>query len=81
MENTRFKRGDNLYSELTALIGKDLGDSISLSQLFTLSKYSNDLIYKLLPANFEDKFYYCRPHTSLADIFIVDLYPISTPEL
>lgn len=49
MDSTRFKRSDVGYATVAGLLGVDLGDSFSLSQLSMRQGVSLDLIRKLLP--------------------------------
>src|SRR5688572_28019308 len=51
LEETRFRRSDAQYAAVSALLGADLGDSISLAQLAKRAKVNADLIMSLLPAD------------------------------
>ncbi|HEX7774022.1 MAG TPA: tRNA uridine-5-carboxymethylaminomethyl(34) synthesis enzyme MnmG, partial [Pyrinomonadaceae bacterium] len=50
LESVRLRRSDARHAAVTALIGGDLGDSISLSQLAKRPKVTGELIMSLLPA-------------------------------
>jgi tRNA U34 5-carboxymethylaminomethyl modifying enzyme MnmG/GidA len=50
LENVRLRRADAQHAAVSALIGSDLGDSISLSQLAKRPKVTAELIMSLLPA-------------------------------
>jgi tRNA uridine 5-carboxymethylaminomethyl modification enzyme len=50
LETIRLRRADAQHAAVSALIGSDLGDSISLSQLAKRPKVSAELIMSLLPA-------------------------------
>src|SRR5919199_4765403 len=50
LDNTRLRRSDAQHAAVSALIGADLGDSISLAQLAKRPKVNADLIMSLLPA-------------------------------
>jgi tRNA uridine 5-carboxymethylaminomethyl modification enzyme len=49
LDETRFRRTDSQHAAVGALIGADLGDSISLAQLAKRPKVTPDLILSLLP--------------------------------
>jgi tRNA uridine 5-carboxymethylaminomethyl modification enzyme len=59
--NTSFKRSDSSYIELSRLLERDLGDSISLVNLSQNRKISSDKIFHYLPQEL-------RSHTSLTDL-------------
>jgi tRNA uridine 5-carboxymethylaminomethyl modification enzyme len=50
LDNIRLRRSDAQHAAVSALLGGDLGDSISLSQLAKRPKVTADLIASLLPA-------------------------------
>ncbi|MBA3241464.1 MAG: hypothetical protein H0T60_09605, partial [Acidobacteria bacterium] len=54
--------------ELSHLLGKDLGDSISLAQLSQYPDIQNDLLFKFLPAHLRPTFTVEDLETSLANI-------------
>ncbi len=49
LNNTKFKRSDIAYSTVSKLLGCDLGDSISLSQLAQRQNVTADIVHSLLP--------------------------------
>lgn len=68
LENTRFKRSDSTYSSLSNMLGTDLGDSISLSQLFQRPNVRADLIRRLLPSDVRLSTTQTDLETALADL-------------
>ncbi len=48
---TKFRRSDSEYSEISRQVQKDLGDSISLAAVSQYPSVDSSLIYKLLPLN------------------------------
>jgi tRNA U34 5-carboxymethylaminomethyl modifying enzyme MnmG/GidA len=50
LDNVRLRRADARHAAVSALIGSDLGDSISLPQLAKRPKVTANLIASLLPA-------------------------------
>ena len=50
LDFTRFKRSSAEYAGISQVIGADLGDSITLSQLAMRQGVKSELIHKLLPA-------------------------------
>jgi tRNA uridine 5-carboxymethylaminomethyl modification enzyme len=68
LEHTRFKRSETVYHSLSGLLGRDLGDSISLSQLLHYPQISPDLIRRLLPAEVRSETTYTELETALADL-------------
>lgn len=65
---TRFKRSDHKYEELTRLLQKDLGDSISLATLSQLPEVDSTLIFTLLPSDIRSQTKIPELETSLGDI-------------
>ena len=49
LDNTRFKRSSVEYASISQILGADLGDSITLSQLAMRQGVKSDLIQRLLP--------------------------------
>jgi tRNA uridine 5-carboxymethylaminomethyl modification enzyme len=49
LDNTRFKKSSIEYASITQVLGLDLGDSITLSQLSQRQGVKSDFIYRLLP--------------------------------
>ena len=50
LDNTRLRRSDAQHAAVSAVLGTDLGDVISLSQLAKRPKVTSDLIMSLLPS-------------------------------
>lgn len=67
IKNTRFKRSDVQYGGISQLLGCDLGDAITLSQLFQRQGVNSDLIYRLLPSNIQSEVNMKELETTLAD--------------
>lgn len=68
LEHTRYKRSDSAYVSLAALLGTDLGDSISLSQLAQRQNVNSDLIRRLLPVDVRVSTTLDDLETALADL-------------
>lgn len=68
LENTRFKRSDATYSTLCQLLGRELGDSISLSQLSRYPNVESRLIFDFLPSHLRPNITLDELETSLADL-------------
>lgn len=68
LEGTRFKRSDAAYTSLAALLGADLGDSITLAQLAQRPNVRIDLIQRLLPSNIRLSTNLDDLETALADL-------------
>lgn len=68
LEGTRFKRSDSNYLSIAQIIGKDLGDSISLSQLAFFPQISLEMIHEMVcsSSGFEAK--KSELETALADL-------------
>jgi tRNA uridine 5-carboxymethylaminomethyl modification enzyme len=49
LDNTKFKRSSVEYASLAKILGRDLGDSITLSQLSFRQGVNSEVVYKLLP--------------------------------
>lgn len=67
LENTRFKRSSKEYAGITQLLGIDLGDSISLTQLSMRQGVTADFIFRLLPTAISSKVKISELETVLAD--------------
>lgn len=67
IEHTRFKRSSSQYSALSQIIGKDLGDSISILQLAMRQGVTSQLIFKYLPTSVQLNSSLRDLETSLAD--------------
>ena len=68
LDHTRFKRSDAVYHSLSKLLNRDLGDSISLSQLFHYPNIQLDLIQRLLPSEVRAQTTLTELETTLADL-------------
>jgi tRNA uridine 5-carboxymethylaminomethyl modification enzyme len=67
LDHTRFKRSSSEYAGISQLLGVDLGDSISLSQLAMRQGASPDLIKRLLPPEVSGELKETDLETALAD--------------
>ena len=67
LDLTRFKRSSTEYAGLSALLGIDLGDAITLSQLAMRPGVSTDLLMKLLPFDLRNEIKGVDMDTALAD--------------
>jgi tRNA uridine 5-carboxymethylaminomethyl modification enzyme len=67
LEHTRFKRSSKEYAGISQVLGMDLGDSISLSQLSMRQGVSSEFIYRLLPAEVGQQTNLSELETVLAD--------------
>ncbi|MBS1793827.1 MAG: tRNA uridine-5-carboxymethylaminomethyl(34) synthesis enzyme MnmG [Acidobacteria bacterium] len=67
LENTRFKRSSKEYASISAGLGCDLGDSITLLQLSMRQGVDSDFIYRLLPGEIQSSLNRKELETSLAD--------------
>lgn len=67
LEGTRFKRSDANYQEFARLIGKDLGDSVSLSQLSHYPQVSIEVIQQTL-SGLNHSATFAELETALADL-------------
>jgi tRNA uridine 5-carboxymethylaminomethyl modification enzyme len=67
LDKLRYKRSDVEYSTVSQILGVDLGDSITLSQLSQRQGVNNDLIYRLLPQNVKEQINSNELNTALAD--------------
>ena len=67
LDNTRFKRSSTEYAGISQVLGCDLGDSITLSQLSMRQGVNSDFIHRLLPDNFRSQVNIVELETSLAD--------------
>lgn len=68
LTETRYKRSDVQYSTLTQILGRDLGDAISLFQLSQRQGVKSDLIYDLLPFDIKSELKIEELETGLADL-------------
>ncbi|MBK6750100.1 MAG: tRNA uridine-5-carboxymethylaminomethyl(34) synthesis enzyme MnmG [Acidobacteria bacterium] len=67
IDMTRFKRSSAEYAGISQILGVDLGDSISLSQLAMRQGVNADLIQRLLPADVRADIRTAELDTALAD--------------
>lgn len=67
IDNLRFKRSDVEYSTLSQLLNTDLGDSITLSQIYQRQGIDENMIYNLLPNNVKAQIKMTELNTALAD--------------
>jgi tRNA uridine 5-carboxymethylaminomethyl modification enzyme len=67
LDNTRFKRSSKEYAGVSQVLGCDLGDSITLSQLSMRQGVSSDFIYRLLSEEIKSKINLTDLETALAD--------------
>lgn len=67
LDNTRFKRSDVEYASISHIVGADLGDSITLSQLAMRQGVKAELIHRLLPAELRSDARQSDLETALAD--------------
>lgn len=65
---TRFKRSDSSYRDFACLLGRDLGDSISLVNLSQFSGISPSMIFNYLPTNLRSATKLPDLETTLADL-------------
>jgi tRNA uridine 5-carboxymethylaminomethyl modification enzyme len=68
LETTRFRRSSVEYASLSQLLGCDLGDSISLAQLYQRQGVTVDLIHRLLPEPVKSETSIRDLESALADI-------------
>jgi tRNA uridine 5-carboxymethylaminomethyl modification enzyme len=67
LDNTRFKRSSVEYATVSQILGCDLGDSITLSQLSMRQNVNSDLILRLLPDEIRNEITKIELDTALAD--------------
>ncbi|MFT3743122.1 MAG: tRNA uridine-5-carboxymethylaminomethyl(34) synthesis enzyme MnmG [Pyrinomonadaceae bacterium] len=67
LDHTRFRRSSAEYAAVSQLLGVDLGDSITLSQLAMRQGVNSDLIKRLLPADMAASLRDTELETALAD--------------
>jgi tRNA uridine 5-carboxymethylaminomethyl modification enzyme len=67
LENTRFKRSDTAYAAVSALLGLDLGDSFTLSQLARRAGVDVEIVRSLLPGDLRARISTEDLETALAD--------------
>ncbi len=67
LDLTRFKRSSVEYASVSQILGVDLGDSITLSQLAMREGVKPDLIHRLLPDKIQNEIRITDLETALAD--------------
>lgn len=67
LDNTRFKRSSVEYASLSQLLGADLGDSITLSQISIRQGVSKEVVLALLPEELRKETRVTDLETALAD--------------
>jgi tRNA uridine 5-carboxymethylaminomethyl modification enzyme len=67
LDLTRFKRSSVEYAGISQLLGSDLGDSITLSQLAMRQGVSPELIFRMLPRELQPEAKFRDLETALAD--------------
>lgn len=67
LDNTRFKRSSKEYTGISQVLGCDLGDSITLSQLSMRQGITVDFIYRLLPEELNSQVTISELESVLAD--------------
>jgi tRNA uridine 5-carboxymethylaminomethyl modification enzyme len=67
LDLTRFKRSSTEYSAVASMIGSDLGDAFTLSQLAMRPDVGRDLILRLLPSELQGSVKSTDLETALAD--------------
>ena len=67
LDFTRFKRSSVEYASISHILGVDLGDSITLSQLAMRQGVQPELIHRLLPSTVRDEVRITDLETALAD--------------
>lgn len=67
LDSTRFKRSSVEYASVSQLLGADLGDAFTLSQLSMRAGVSPELIQRFLPGSLRDEVRASDLETALAD--------------
>ncbi len=67
LDNTRFKRSSKEYAGISQVLGFDMGDSITLSQLSMRQGVNSEFIYRLLPEEISSQIKITDLETALAD--------------
>ena len=67
MDETRFKRSSIEYAGISQILGCDLGDSVSLSQLAMRQGVTSELVYRILPSPVRESVSLTELETALAD--------------
>ncbi len=67
LDNTRYKRSNIEYSTISQILQRDLGDSITLSQLAQRQGVDSEMIYRLLPFEIQNLIKFSDLESALAD--------------
>jgi tRNA uridine 5-carboxymethylaminomethyl modification enzyme len=67
LDNTRFKRSSVEYGAVSQIVGGDLGDVFTLSQLAMRSGIGKDVVLRLLPGEIRSEIYDSDLNSALAD--------------
>ncbi len=67
LDQTRYKRSSVEYAGLSQMLGTDLGDSITLSQISSRRGVSQEVVYGLLPPETRNEIRITELETALAD--------------
>ena len=67
LDFTRFKRSSPQYSSVSQLLGTDLGDAVSLSQLAMRQGVTPEMVHRLLPGDLRSDVKIADLETALAD--------------
>lgn len=68
LDSTRFKKSDRNYTELAQILKQDLGDSISLSQLYKRNQETVTIIHNFLPLEIRSQVSRSELESVLADV-------------
>jgi len=68
LETTRFKRSERQYQDLAHLVGKDLGDAVSLGQISFYPQISSSTVLEFLPTSIKATTSLRELETALADL-------------
>ena len=66
--DTRFKRSTREYAELSRLIQKDLGDSISLASISQYPSVNTSVLFDFLPASLRSQTTFAELETTVGDL-------------
>ncbi|HMQ03525.1 MAG TPA: tRNA uridine-5-carboxymethylaminomethyl(34) synthesis enzyme MnmG [Pyrinomonadaceae bacterium] len=67
LDQTRFKRSSIEYATVASILGSDLGDGFSLSQLAMRQGVRSELVHKMLPEGVKGRISLSELETALAD--------------
>lgn len=67
LDETRYKRSDMEYSTISQILGCDLGDALTLSQLSQRQGVKPEMVHRLLPENVRNVIQISDLETALAD--------------